>query len=239
MSWLVAGLGVLILIVVFLNWFKSAQPKAVIDVGKWVFLGLVGILVLFMIVTGRFNMLWVAAMAVLPWINRFRMARNLYNSMRGPSSGRTSTVRSRFLEMRLDHDTEDLSGTVIEGTFKGRELEDMSMPDLIALLDELSAQDAKSAELLETYLDRTQPSDWRDSWNRADTAGNGPTDSPPRSGTMTVDEARDILGVDESATEDEIVAAHRRLMKINHPDRGGSTYLAAKINQAKDMLLGS
>ena len=239
MSWLVAGLGILILIVVFLNWFKSAQPKAVIDVGKWVFLGLVGILVLFMIVTGRFNMLWVAAMAVLPWINRFRMARNLYNSMRGPSSGRTSTVRSRFLEMRLDHDTEDLTGTVIEGSFKGRELEDMSMPDLIALLDELSAQDAKSAELLETYLDRTQPSDWRDSWNRADSGGDSQTDSPPRSGTMTVDEARDILGVDESATEDEIVAAHRRLMKINHPDRGGSTYLAAKINQAKDMLLGS
>lgn len=237
MSWLVAGVGIVILVVVLLNWFSNAQPKAVMDVGKWVFLGLVGILVLFMIVTGRFNMLWVAGMAVLPWINRFRMARNLYSTMRGPSSGRTSTVRSRFLEMRLDHDTEDLSGTVIEGKFKGRELADMAMSDLMELLDELVSQDTKSAELLETYLDRTQPSDWRETWNKAASSGGDQTDENPRSSTMTAEEARDILGVNENATEEDIIAAHRRLMKINHPDRGGSTYLATKINQAKDLLL--
>ncbi|MEQ9490801.1 MAG: DnaJ domain-containing protein [Alphaproteobacteria bacterium] len=244
MSWLVAGIGLVILVVVLLNWFSTAQPKAIVGLGKWVFLGLVGLLVIFLIATGRFSMLWLAAMAALPWINRFRMARRMFNTMRGPSGGRTSTVRSRFLEMRLDHDNGDLSGTVIEGQFKGRELTGMAMADLIALLDEISPQDPKSAELLESFLDRTQPADWRETWNRQSSSSSsssqsGRSDQPPGGGRMTIAEARDILGVDENATEEDIVAAHRRLMKLNHPDRGGSTYLAAKINEAKDILLGT
>jgi len=243
MSWLVAGIGIVILLFVLLNWFSNAQPKAVLDLGKWVFLGLTALLVIFLIVTGRFSMLWLAGMAILPWINRFRMARNLYSTMRGPSSGKTSTVRSRFLEMRLDHDNGDLSGTVIEGRFKGKELSNLDLQELKALLDELTAQDAKSAELLESYLDRTQPSDWRETWNRSSASSgsgeSGQSEQKARSGSMTAEEARDILGVEDGASEEDIIAAHRRLMKINHPDRGGSTYLAAKINEAKDVLLSS
>jgi hypothetical protein len=67
--------------------------------------------------------------------------------------------------------------------------------------------------------------------------GEQPTGEQRSSSAMTVAEARHILGVGENAAEDEVKDAHRRLMMKNHPDQGGSTYLASKINQAKDVLL--
>ena len=95
--------------------------------------------------------------------------------------------------------------------------------------------DPQSVQLLEAYLDRTHG----DSWRGPDESGGG-TGGTERAtgGKMTVAEAREILGVDESASRDEIIDAHRRLMQKMHPDRGGSTYLASKINQAKDVLIG-
>lgn len=64
---------------------------------------------------------------------------------------------------------------------------------------------------------------------------------PPRSpgGPMTRDEAYQVLGLSSGATEADIRQAHRRLMRGAHPDQGGSDWLAARINQARDVLLGS
>ena len=99
--------------------------------------------------------------------------------------------------------------------------------DLLAVC---RAEDSQSAAVLEAYLDRVHGDSWRHAQSGAgDEHGNGTR--------MTLAEAREILGVDSHASREDIIEAHRRLMQKNHPDRGGSTYLAAKINLAKEILL--
>ena len=148
------------------------------------------------------------------------------------SPGRKSSVRSRFIETTLDHDSGELTGTVSEGHFAGRSLDDLDEEELGALGREI-AGDVESEALLEAYLDRRFPGRRED----------GEADPGPRpggttqSGAMTDEEAYEILGLPAGAGEADIRAAHRRLLKGVHPDQGGSTFLAARINQAKDQLL--
>ena len=149
------------------------------------------------------------------------------------SSGQASTVKSRFIEATLDHDSGSLSGKVVSGRFSGDNLDDLDEEDLIELLREID-DDADSRALLEAYIDRRFPG-WRD--DRQDDGAAGPRGSAD-SGAMTEQEAYEILGLSAGASEAEIRAAHRRLLKGVHPDQGGSTFLAARINQAKDRLLG-
>ncbi len=149
------------------------------------------------------------------------------------SPGSTSTVRSRFLEMTLDHDSGAMRGQVRTGHFAGRELDALDDKDLLDLAHEIGG-DAESAALFEAYLDRRMPG-WRDHVETDQAAG---TRGPADAGTMTDEEAYQVLGLAPGAGDREIRAAHRRLMMRMHPDQGGSTFLAAKINQAKDRLLG-
>jgi hypothetical protein len=149
------------------------------------------------------------------------------------SPGSTSTVRSRFFEMSLDHDSGAMRGRVVAGHFAGRELDELDDADLLKMAAEIAA-DQESAALFEAYLDRRMPG-WRDHVEGDGAAG---ARGAPDAGTMTDEEAYQVLGLAPGAGDREIRAAHRRLMMRVHPDQGGSTFLAAKINQAKDRLLG-
>jgi DnaJ domain len=138
------------------------------------------------------------------------------------------------LRMQLDHATGELEGEVLRGPFAGRSLESLGLAELLQLLAGCQRDDPRSVPLLETYLDRRQP-DWR-----AHVAGEQAGASGQQAGTAgTMDEATacSILGLSPGASADEIKAAHRRLMTKLHPDHGGSSYLAAQLNQAKDLLL--
>jgi hypothetical protein len=146
------------------------------------------------------------------------------------SPGQTSKVRSQYLDMTLDHDSGDLSGQIVAGPYAGHALGEFDLPQLIAMI---SGFDAESVSLLESYLDRRFPA-WRQ-----DAQGNpaGGQRRAAASGKMTEEEAYQILGLQPGAGRDEIGRAHRGLMKKLHPDQGGSTYLAARVNEAKDTLL--
>ncbi len=146
------------------------------------------------------------------------------------SSGQVSRVRSNFVEMTLDHDTGAMSGTIVAGRLKGTTLDALEFSTLTGLLAEF---DEESRNLLAAYLDRRQPG-WREDVHDRAAAGGG---GAARSGKMTEEEAYQILGLEPGASASEIGRAHRGLMKKLHPDQGGSTYLAARVNEAKDVLL--
>jgi hypothetical protein len=148
---------------------------------------------------------------------------------RRPEGG-GSTVRSAVLEMRLDHETGAMDGTVLAGPFEGRRLSEMTLEELLQLAAGIDGGDSDSLTLLRAYMDRAHPG-----WTEDEEAE--PAGGRAGSGAMTRAEALDLLGLSEGATRDAILAAHRRLAKRVHPDVGGSAALAAQINAAKDRLL--
>ena len=146
-------------------------------------------------------------------------------------SGQTSTIRTEFLEMVLDHDSGEMSGTVLTGQHKGQHLNDMTLEALLGLLLECQA-DSDSQQVLEAYLDRHQES-WREQASASSRVPPSDAEAP-----MSRQLALEILGLTDTASEADILHAHREMMRRLHPDRGGSDYLAKKINAAKDYLMG-
>ena len=165
----------------------------------------------------------------------------LWGSTSGPwgggrarkSQGQTSRIVTDHLEMELDHDTGEMRGRVLKGLFADRNIESLTPADMALLWQDCRITDPQSAQIIEAYLDRVHAT-WRDDVARGESKmGSGP------GGRMTPKEAIEILGLAPGASEDEIRSAHRDLMLKLHPDRGGSTYLAAKINEAKAVALAT
>ncbi len=159
-----------------------------------------------------------------------------FSSRTQTKPGAQSRVRSALLEMVLDHDSGALTGRVLAGPFEGRELDTMDEAEIASLAATCRTSDIDGLRLLEAYLDRRFPS-WRETAERHDDAGAGESGPARRASGMTQQEAYEVLGLRSGASEDEIRGAHRALMKKLHPDQGGSTYLATRVNMAKDVLL--
>jgi hypothetical protein len=140
-----------------------------------------------------------------------------------------SRVRSAFLEMELDHDTGVMRGRIVSGQLSGKSLDALDVP---ALLAAQSNFDQESRALLAAYLDRRDPG-WRKHAHDGAASGKGATTN---TGKMSEQEAYQVLGLEPGASPEQISRAHHALMKKLHPDQGGSTYLAARVNQAKDVL---
>jgi len=163
--------------------------------------------------------------AIWRWGKSWRAARTF---ARGGAAtpGLGSDVETAYLAMALDHDTGRMSGRVKQGAFAARDLASLDLPQLLDLLVELGRHDAEGVPLLEAWLDRALP-DWRELAPETPRATDGP---------MTRAEAFAVLGLADGATEDEIQAAYRRLMRAAHPDQGGSDWLASRLNAARDIL---
>jgi hypothetical protein len=200
---------------------------------------------LLLVLTGRAH--WMAAVfaAILPFargllvllghiplLKRALAGVDALKSKPEPSSGQTSSVQSKYIRMTLNHDSGDINGEVLTGQFTGKTLDQLDLDALLQLLRECQDDD-ESVALLQSYLDRKHADTWQ---QQAGAQGQQRTPGAP--GEMSREEALQILGLSADASEAEIIETHRRLMQKLHPDRGGSAYLAATINLAKDVLLG-
>jgi DnaJ domain len=232
MPYLATGVFALGILFLLARAFTAADPHSLVRTIRY---GIGGVLVaigLVLLLAERWGLGLIVAAAGLSAITTGRIGPlDLGGVRRTPGS--ISTVRSDWFEMRLDHDSGTMTGRVLRGEHAGQSLDDLDNAAVLKLAEEIAGE-GDSAALLEAYLDRRMPG-WRENVEADRHAGSGSTAD---AGPMTDQQAYEILGLLPGATEAEIRAAHRRLMKAVHPDQGGSTFLAAKINQAKDWLLG-
>ncbi|HRE19348.1 MAG TPA: DnaJ domain-containing protein [Rhodocyclaceae bacterium] len=172
--------------------------------------------------------------ALVPLLLRGLNAKPLSSSAPPAASQGRSAINTRFLAMTLDHATGIMSGTVREGRFAGCELRDLEMPALLELW-RTCQPDPQSLAVLEAYLDRHADPGWRDQLEQSERSRQ--TVDARWSGPRGRAEAYQILGLQAGADRDEIQSAYRRLIQRVHPDQGGSAYLAACLNRARDFLV--
>lgn len=165
---------------------------------------------------------------LLPFLLRFGPElRQLWRRWRLKRGG----AQARFVRLGED----PLEGEIVSGAFAGRTLASLSLNEILSVYRECCRLDADSALLLQRHLDRRFSAAWRRAYFSEDGRQGA---ASPASGRMGREEAFAVLGLKPGAKEKDIIAAHRRLMQKFHPDRGGSDDLAARINRAKDILLG-
>ena len=228
---LLLGVVVLVLLLWAANSFSKADPKAAARLLRN--LGGVAVVLFagFLLLRGEIGpaiTVGLVGLGMLGWVSLWPAT---FGARTQKSAGQVSRVRTAFIEMELDHDSGTMHGRVLAGTHQGESLDALDPQTLIGLL---GTMDADSRDLLAAYLDRRAP-EWREHAQSDTAAGSGR--SPARGSKMTEEEAYQILGIQPGASAQDISRAHRSLMKKLHPDQGGSTYLAARVNEAKDVLL--
>lgn len=238
MVYVVAGLVVLWLAHAGLRSLTRMRPADMVRTLKQIGIAAVLALAALLVLTGRFVAALGLVLYALIYLSRISRPMGFMRAgirSAGAPRGPTSRVRSAMIEMELDHDSGAMRGAVLAGLFQDRALDSLTRPDCIVLLRECLRDDPEGARLLEAYLDR-RFAGWRAAGQTHEDAGGGGDRRTP-TGPMTENEAYEVLGLGKGASRHDITRAHRALMKKLHPDHGGSTHLAARANEAKDVLL--
>ena len=225
---LLLALLLLVGVMWFMSWYGKAAPAQRNSAIKTGLLYFVAIALLLLVITGRIPVLFAAISAAIPVFHRLMAYRGLFGILgrfAGQKFGPT-TLTTAWLIVEYDLAKRSLDAKVTRGQYEGKRLSELNESELNTLLDQVK-EDFQSRAAVNAYILARQGREYTQQ-NRH-TAGSQPQ--------MSQAQAYEILGLEQNATADEIKQAHKRLMQKIHPDRGGSSYLAAQINAAKDLLL--
>ncbi len=231
MPYILAGLVVFWLILSALRAFARANPTALVQAVRMSVGGVALLLAAFLLLRGGIDVA-----LPLGGFGAWLLANRSGGWFGGKGAGASSRVRSAMIEMELDLASGAVRGVVLAGADEGKSLDEMSRPQCEALYRLCLRDDPDGARLLEAYFDRRFPG-WRAAGDAWGDARGQQAHAAPRPGVMSEDEAYEVLGLHKGASRDDVVRSHRSLIKKLHPDHGGSTDLAARVNEAKDVLM--
>lgn len=240
LAYLLLGVALLLGVYVLVRLFAGANPATLAQIFKWSVVVIAGLFAAILLLRGQTLLGGLfGALAAMAWRNARIPAWGRARAFGGGRSGDASRVETHWLAMSLDHDSGEVDGEVLKGRFAGRKLSALAVDELFDLLEAVAGDDPRSVPLIEAYLDRVH-GDWRPQYDERTAAGGHSPGGAPADGFrgMSRQEALEILGLGKHPSESEIKEAHREMILKYHPDHGGSDYFAAKINRAKEILLG-
>jgi len=193
-------------------WLVLGISVTLVATGRMHWLG-AGLAVLVPLVKGFFTL----GLRALPFLNILSRLKTT-----------PSQFRTRSLLVEVNFASRQMDGEILDGKFAGRRLSELNNTELSELSDALKTDDRESFVLLQAYLLRNGQAGEQHQQDNYQSANFS---------ELSAEEAYKILGLEVDASKEDIIKAHKRLMQRLHPDRGGSDYLAAKINAAKDKLV--
>jgi DnaJ domain len=236
MAYLAIGVLILLGVIAMLRAYASANPTTLATAAKRTALGSAALgAILLLLRVPLLGIAFILVGAALPLALRWNALWPDFRAGAGRPRGKTSRIATKYLTMELNHNSGVIEGRVLAGRHRDRRLAELTVEQLLEVREDCQADDAESVTLIEAYLDRFH-ADWRSRQAGGPSSG-GP--ARPAAAAMTREEAYEVLGLQPGASDAEIRDAHHRLMIKLHPDHGGSDYLATKINQARDLLLGA
>jgi DnaJ-like protein len=236
MAFLAIGFLILLGVIAMLRAYASANPATLATAAKRTALGSAALGAVLLLLRVPLGIVFLAVGVALPLALRWNALWPESGAQPGRPRGKTSRIDTKYLSMELNHESGVIEGKVLAGRHRDRRLAELTFEQLLEVREDCRVDDAESVTLMEAYLDRFHGADWRSGHAGGQSSGSA---ARPAEAAMTRAEAYEVLGLGPGASDGEIRDAHHRLMIKLHPDHGGSDYLAAKINQARDLLLGA
>ena len=238
MIWILVGAALLAALLLFARWYVNAEPRDVFSALRYIGLFFAIVVLGIAIVSGRFGILWLILLSVLPWLGRLRAFNRQVGKLKGPASGQHIDKRAKFVVLYVNPETGDMDGRVLAGPKAGMLLSDLGIDALVTLYEAAVIEDDESAKIIEDYLDRMHSQAWRSKSKIVNGGSDGAEENKEGDGGMTRSDAYEILGLQPGASKTEIEFASQALIETGHPDASEAENIRRKVIQAKGILLG-